>query len=241
MEKIAFLSTLSLRRATSQRQHHPNHQEFLSTLSLRRATWKIYNFNKDCLDFYPRSPCGERPRIAWEANRAGKISIHALLAESDLFVVLFLRGSVIFLSTLSLRRATRLAWFGIIAILNFYPRSPCGERQDTKEKLTGLRGFLSTLSLRRATKNQNNKGHHQYYFYPRSPCGERRSAKVGAAGGSVISIHALLAESDSQEHSTAFESCISIHALLAESDDMRSFGGADCSISIHALLAESDG
>ena len=33
---------------------------------------------------------------------------------------------------------------------------------------------------------------------------------------------------------------VSIHALLAESDDMRSFGGADCSVSIHALLAESD-
>ena len=38
-------------------------------------------------DFYPRSPCGERPvQLAVRANAAG-ISIHALLAESDGIVV----------------------------------------------------------------------------------------------------------------------------------------------------------
>ena len=57
----AFLSTLSLRRATYKNHHPLESGKFLSTLSLRRATWQVYNFNKDCLDFYPRSPCGERP------------------------------------------------------------------------------------------------------------------------------------------------------------------------------------
>ena len=56
----AFLSTLSLRRATYKNHHPLESGKFLSTLSLRRATWQVYNFNKDCLDFYPRSPCGER-------------------------------------------------------------------------------------------------------------------------------------------------------------------------------------
>ena len=79
--------------------------------------------------FYPRSPCGERP-LAPEENPTEKaISIHALLAESDSFGlcegVLLLRISIhallaesdvrvvepglvnkLFLSTLSLRRAT---------------------------------------------------------------------------------------------------------------------------------------
>ena len=34
-------------------------------------------------DFYPRSPCGERPTITGIIYSDRKISIHALLAESD--------------------------------------------------------------------------------------------------------------------------------------------------------------
>ena len=34
--------------------------------------------------FYPRSPCGERPNADWRWPEYFNISIHALLAESDL-------------------------------------------------------------------------------------------------------------------------------------------------------------
>ena len=34
-------------------------------------------------NFYPRSPCGERPDMAVSYSKSIKISIHALLAESD--------------------------------------------------------------------------------------------------------------------------------------------------------------
>ena len=58
-----------------------------------------------------------------------QISIHALLAESDTLIDDVSTGGKIFLSTLSLRRAT------------------------FKQILEGVgNGFLSTLSLRRATK-----------------------------------------------------------------------------------------
>ena len=101
-----------------------------------------------------------------------------------------------FLSTLSLRRATRPSLSGIARHIYFYPRSPCGERlsagreSDTEEK------FLSTLSLRRATQVSPDTSSTQCIsihallaesdnfrcirqsttsnFYPRSPCGERR-------------------------------------------------------------------
>ena len=57
----------------------------------------------------------------------------------------------------------------------------------------------------------------------------------------MISIHALLAESDSADCNYRNVRPISIHALLAESDLIntyhRIFGEG---ISIHALLAESD-
>ncbi len=55
-----------------------------------------------------------------------------------------------------------------------------------------------------------------------------------------ISIHALLAESDTRVMSSAVWNIISIHALLAESDGQSSSFIAYLEISIHALLAESD-
>ena len=56
---------------------------FLSTLSLRRATWRAAFQRLRDSYFYPRSPCGERPFMG--TNTIGRlyISIHALLAESD--------------------------------------------------------------------------------------------------------------------------------------------------------------
>ena len=124
-------------------------------------------------NFYPRSPCGERPTTFPKLCTNMRISIHALLAESDFSTAL--PGAIhrIFLSTLSLRRATciRGAWHW--HLLYFYPRSPCGERRDS---------FTAHIRKR--------------YFYPRSPCGERRYAGLRHAPDYPISIHALLAESD---------------------------------------------
>ena len=145
---------------------------FLSTLSLRRATVAPTAATAGGHNFYPRSPCGERHTQNFTALYNIFISIHALLAESDLSTIirspsltisihallaesdvpgLFVCGNAdIFLSTLSLRRATRGACsriratrISIHALLaesdspsssalwqsrHFYPRSPCGER-----------------------------------------------------------------------------------------------------------------
>ena len=102
---------------------------------------------------------------------------------------------VVFLSTLSLRRATFKVLVKSHGNNNFYPRSPCGERL--------IKGFYSS-----GIKN----------FYPRSPCGERPIKGKPASPVVSISIHALLAESDSLLHFQFFGFVISIHALLAESD-----------------------
>ena len=79
-------------------------------------------------DFYPRSPCGER-------RKSGRHYI----------------GCKIFLSTLSLRRATRLHPERYWQAGHFYPRSPCGERHRNGNGVKYFSRFLSTLSLRRAT------------------------------------------------------------------------------------------
>ena len=56
--------------------------------------------------FYPRSPCGERPNAKRGNQSEHCISIHALLAESDEPATTGNDKYNIFLSTLSLRRAT---------------------------------------------------------------------------------------------------------------------------------------
>ena len=175
-----------------------------------------------------------------------------------------LAGSVLFLSTLSLRRATLIALFdfpivpviSIHALLaesdmirprscnvkpNFYPRSPCGERPGSGH-----------------TSQQN-----AIYFYPRSPCGERPRTGLTYGGGQNISIHALLAESDepttsrnnknnvflstlSLRRATALLNAQNRHLAFLSTLSLRratmyhTIDRERACISIHALLAESD-
>ena len=58
------------------------------------------------LNFYPRSPCGERLHYDNYNLHCVEISIHALLAESDPMMPSMVAILILFLSTLSLRRAT---------------------------------------------------------------------------------------------------------------------------------------
>ena len=190
--------------------------------------------------FYPRSPCGERPCDLAIQYRQRGISIHALLAESDASVNIWVLAIIAFLSTLSLRRATMSRLLrsitriiSIHALLAesdlsmhwalklkpyFYPRSPCGERPNQSLAQSSRFVFLSTLSLRRATIPFALKVRCKLYFYPRSPCGERPYL-LGKFWDLVgISIHALLAESDKTAKADRKGKEISIHALLAESD-----------------------
>ena len=170
------------------------------------------------LDFYPRSPCGERRYTAAAGHHSRAISIHALLAESDGGRSRQRRDLLRFLSTLSLRRATTLTGGLQILLAYFYPRSPCGERPA-----------------------MGNPTFEIAYFYPRSPCGERLFRVAVPEHVIVISIHALLAESDYPIYTLLAAPCaISIHALLAESDIIPICMSVTASISIHALLAESD-
>ena len=149
-----FLSTLSLRRATLWTNFAPNPKTFLSTLSLRRATGMPGNLIMILLFL---STLSLRRATICCADVAGavEISIHALLAESDLDFVRAQFGVEGFLSTLSLRRATGAFNQRYRIYTHFYPRSPCGERRDVPLSYSVKIIFLSTLSLRRATVLQS--------------------------------------------------------------------------------------
>ena len=147
------------------------------------------------------------------------ISIHALLAESDVSITITITCIASFLSTLSLRRATN-GFAGVLFLIDdFYPRSPCGERP-----------LYGCYSLR-----------HSAYFYPRSPCGERRKPRRLKSRRCVFLSTLSLRRATQTETLKVSALCISIHALLAESDRFRAIQHPKINISIHALLAESDG
>ena len=219
--------------------------------------------NRTLLYFYPRSPCGERRKHQRQGAGGERISIHALLAESDAGCASGNPARRPFLSTLSLRRATgvpfsRLAYdYKFLSTLSlrratcgvcwmslwmryFYPRSPCGERR-TKTALT------STV----------------LNFYPRSPCGERhlpqRNCAAGAKFLSTLSLRRatitlkeyafrhgnFYPRSPCGERRFSFWRCTAQRIFLSTLSLRRAtLPGGDrprhAGISIHALLAESD-
>ena len=170
-----FLSTLSLRRATAPNRHPcPRSKNFYPRSPcgerpyLAESESEPQNISIHALlaesdattptltasiapHFYPRSPCGERHSVRPETRQPGAISIHALLAESDQLYDTYAKVLRVFLSTLSLRRATVSALCSFGGAFDFYPRSPCGERPFMTLRHCTTYLFLSTLSLRRAT------------------------------------------------------------------------------------------
>ena len=171
-----FLSTLSLRRATD----WPPVRDILQWISIHALLAEsdrkhIVGTSQVFQNFYPRSPCGERPighpfatfsngflstlslrRATFEEQieqEVAPISIHALLAESDNVQP----------------RKTEVPG-------DFYPRSPCGERRHfirlvVSYNIISIHALLAESDKRNALFLSTLPD-----FYPRSPCGERRSA-----------------------------------------------------------------
>ena len=147
---------------------------FLSTLSLRRATVLPDPCGPQKTNFYPRSPCGERPP-APSRRKTTDMNFYPRSPCGERRIIDIINN----------------------VVDNFYPRSPCGERLEQSSSYSAYleisihallaesdvgraqgcwlsHGFLSTLSLRRATACLLACFVGCFYFYPRSPCGERR-------------------------------------------------------------------
>ena len=169
-----------------------------------------------------------------------RISIHALLAESDYERSPISLTAAEFLSTPSLRRATAdsdssktylvisihtlLAesdsglMLSRISAKDFYPRPPCGERRRWQIEQDRRKKFLSTLSLRRATYESEHQAFEDYNFYPRSPCGERPYMTAANSTRRAFLSTLSLRRATNPQFAADQIQIISIHALLAESD-----------------------
>ena len=145
-----FQSTHSLRSATCNCRKWLARPVFQSTHSLRSATGG--NF----LYLVPK-----------------KVSIHALLAECDYIIKMYLtcRNS-------------------------FNPRTPCGVRPQPAGNWKWYQRFQSTHSLRSATFWHCKCINVPCGFNPRTPCGVRLRRASRVLCCLRVSIHALLAECD---------------------------------------------
>ena len=155
-------------------------------------------YRKSCHhnDFYPRSPCGERHKCIKITARSVRISIHALLAESDPIWAATVRWTLISIHALLAESDFGLSYFYIIkitisihallaesdirttileeVILYFYPRSPCGERLTTADKEARKRLISIHALLAESDEVSGDTWQRGSNFYPRSPCGERQ-------------------------------------------------------------------
>ena len=150
---------------------HPIAQ-FQSTLSSRRATpfppgslWPWRNFN-------PRSPHGERPRSGRLLHRIARISIHALLTESDCAHSSNSQDQRYF-NPRSPHGERPFSFSPVTFESNFNPRSPHGERRLVRHCRPTTRAISIHALLTESDRVPD------FCFY-----------------GLQISIHALLTESD---------------------------------------------
>ena len=124
------------------------------------------------LDFNPRTPCGVRlavrllpvPISIFQSThplRGATLRLQAFRAQPRISIHAPLAGCDPGLQRLQSAR------------LNFNPRTPCGVRHFTPDKLTQRRTFQSTHPLRGATSRPAPARSLPRHFNPRTPCGVR--------------------------------------------------------------------
>ena len=236
---VIFLSTLSLRRATQRRggAFPPSGISIHALLAESDRARYMEGLTAE-ISIHALLAESDHSKLK-KPFMASMISIHALLAESDGQLVARLVHVRLFLSTLSLRRATDL-FHVCTSLVVFLSTLSLRRATPTPTLWCAVHVFLSTLSLRRATPplRCNNR---DLTISIHALLAESDNFLPVVKRVAQISIHALLAESDRTVAHVALCGYISIHALLAESDCTVSMPPCtDPSISIHALLAESD-
>ena len=147
---FVFLSTLSLRRATSNYLCLDRQNPISIHALLAESDRNSQNINRSHSNFYPRSPCGER------------------LGGSG--VGSWLRANFYPRSPCGERP---VPGGGHISKTHFYPRSPCGERLTGFDSGTMVPAISIHALLAESDKAELKAIADRYDFYPRSPCGER--------------------------------------------------------------------
>ena len=190
-----FQSTPSLRRATVQATMSGRSVQVSIHALLAESDSQRSGIQRHQERFNPRPPCGERP-----------------------FSILFRAVAALFQSTPSLRRAT---WSSFLAHINqccFNPRPPCGERPCPP----WMTSCSLTVSIH-ALLAESDQSHLSYRggcvrFNPRPPCGERRAPRHPRFPAGRFQSTPSLRRATESGNPQKLKHRVSIHALLAESD-----------------------
>ena len=145
--------------------------------------------------FYPRSPCGERLLLTVVPYGQYKISIHALLAESDISQLQCIHGRK-----------------------HFYPRSPCGERLF-RQNYECFEWIISIHALLAESDgwSLNINGAMKISIHALLAESDRIKFKLDFVNQEFLSTLSLRRATDCVQYCIRARE-ISIHALLAESD-----------------------
>ena len=213
-------------------------------------------------NFYPRSPCGERRLPLRPRAQRDRISIHALLAESDLEAVAMVRWTLpisihALLAESDCRQLPRRPGYRHFyprspcgerlgttrirrRICNFYPRSPCGERHTSSRKRSGTPSNFYPRSPCGERPSSRHTLQSPSNFYPRSPCGERPLAHFSGIGSSSFLSTLSLRRATLSPIALLMISRFLSTLSLRRATHLFILAVRQNIISIHALLAESD-
>ncbi len=238
--KDTFQFTLSLRRATVLLSSPPvMWQRFQSTLSLRRATVGGCRYFCIIKNFNPRSPHGERHFVVYRCSICGRISIHALLTESDSTPAAPMQGDPA-ISIHARLTESDAALFLLSQQVAISIHALLTESDPPLMRTLNHRTFQSTLSSRRATRPSTLRTVSVRF---QSTLSSRR-ATVSRATRSLMNVR--FQSTLSSRRATAmneihiimgqFQSTLSSRRATEEIDRLPVHG----EISIHALLTESD-
>ena len=148
--------------------------QFLSTPSARRATWRLFGSqHKHPISIHAlrEEGDGENDNGPWAQKQ---ISIHALREEGDRLRVMSSRGTWLFLSTPSARRATFQRMSRTRTDIKFLS-TPSARRATQPPRIRGGRSRISIHALREeGDQGPDRPQGRRRDFYPRPPRGGRR-------------------------------------------------------------------
>ena len=177
---------------------------------------KKWNPEPGRISFNPRTPCGVRPSWAFFCCHCG-----------------------MFQSTHSLRSATEgsdLSNYSTdVSIHALLAECDSSTGDVASSPMVSIHALLAECDQRRCAPPETCMG-----FNPRTPCGVRLlSPRVRDTPGVFQSTHSLRSATTAIPTHVLLPT-VSIHALLAECDTQNLYSSLHLSVSIHALLAECD-
>ena len=153
--------------------------------------------------FNPRTPCGVRLGHSFVFFWLLLVSIHALLAECDLSLSIYIYRDGVSIHAL-------------LAECDSMYTGAC------HEYAVSIHALLAECDSRRQVAFRP-----VHRFNPRTPCGVRPQTLILLLSTRIVSIHALLAECDPYLFQLSARHDVSIHALLAECDCFNFSGRVD--------------